>query len=49
MKLPRRLLNLLYQLVVDAMERSKSQPQGYNEDLIELEKILHKVYENQKI
>lgn len=49
MTLPRHLLNLLYQLVVDAMERSKGRAIGYNEDLIELEKILHKVYENQKI
>lgn len=48
MNLPRRLSNLLYQIVLNEMERSKGRAEGYNKDLIALEKILFKEVEKQK-
>lgn len=48
MKLSKRLLNLLYQIIVNEMERSKGRPEGYNKDLLELEKIIFKEYEKQR-
>ncbi len=48
MTLQRKHLNLLYQIVLNEMGRSKGRPIKYNEDLVELEKILHKEYDKQR-
>lgn len=42
MKLPRKLLNLAYQICLNEMERCKDRPAGYIEDLQSLELILSK-------
>jgi hypothetical protein len=48
MKLNRRHLGIVYQLVMDGMEKTKDKPVGYIEDLIELEEILTKEFDRQK-
>lgn len=48
MKLSKRLLGVIYYLVIEGMERAKDHPQGFNEDLVELEKLLHKEYATKK-
>lgn len=49
MKLSRQLFNLLYQIVLNEMERSKDRPAGYKEDLIKLEEILSKELEKSNL
>lgn len=48
MNFPKPLFNLLYQCVVNEMERSDDRPAGYKEDLIKLEEMLSKEYDRQK-
>jgi len=48
MKLPKHLLGLLYQTVLEAQERSGGRPQSLKDDLIELEKIIFKELDKQK-
>ena len=48
MKLPKKLLCLTYQIILNEMERSGDRAAGYKEDLIELEEILCKELEKQK-
>lgn len=48
MNLPKKLLCLAYQIILNEMERSKDRPAGYKEDLIELEEILGRELEKEK-
>jgi hypothetical protein len=48
MKLSKQLLGLLYQTVVNEMQRSKDRPAGYKEDLMKLEEIIGKELESLK-
>lgn len=49
MKLTRRLLNLLYFIVLKEMERAGNKSAGFKEDLIELEQILGREVDRHKV
>lgn len=48
MKINKRLLGVIYYLVIEGMERAKNHTQEFNQDLVELEKLLNKEYEQHK-